>query len=145
MVLLYLGMVKDSHDNLELTQLTDRMTVRRYRRRRPADVVVGGYAWLSMEHLKLAPGLSRKLAAKFFGPFRSLMLLALCLSALSCLVSGVFTMFFMHRSSSPPSVMMVLKPLPTYHLSVLLLMSWASMKSRVFLITANVSVVGPCM
>ena len=29
-VLLYLGMVKDSHDNLELTQLTDRMTVRRY-------------------------------------------------------------------------------------------------------------------
>ena len=33
--------------------------------RRPADVVVGGYAWLSTEHLKLAPGLSRKLAAKF--------------------------------------------------------------------------------
>ena len=40
------------------------------RRRRPADVVVGGYAWLSMKHLKLAPGLSRKLAAKFLGPFR---------------------------------------------------------------------------
>ena len=39
-------------------------------RRQPADVVVGGYAWLSMEHLKLAPGLSRKLAAKFVGPFR---------------------------------------------------------------------------
>ena len=29
--------------------------------RRPADVVVGGYAWLSTEHLKLA--------AKFIGPF----------------------------------------------------------------------------
>ena len=41
-----------------------------YRRRRPADVVVGGYAWLLTEHLKLAPGLSRKLAAKFVGPFR---------------------------------------------------------------------------
>ena len=40
------------------------------RRRRPADVVVGGYAWLSTEHLKLAPGLSRKLAAKFVGSFR---------------------------------------------------------------------------
>ena len=36
---------------------------------RPADIVVGGYAWLSTEHLKLAPGLSRKLAAKFFGDF----------------------------------------------------------------------------
>ena len=40
------------------------------RRRRPADVVIGGYAWLSTEHLKLAPGLLRKLAAKFVGPFR---------------------------------------------------------------------------
>ena len=38
-------------------------------RRRPADIVVGGYAWLLTEHLKLAPGLSRKLAAKFVGPF----------------------------------------------------------------------------
>ena len=37
---------------------------------RPADIVVGGFAWLSTEHLKLAPGLSRKLAAKFVGPFR---------------------------------------------------------------------------
>ena len=40
------------------------------RHRRPADIVVGGYAWLSTEHLKLALGLSRKLAAKFVGPFR---------------------------------------------------------------------------
>ena len=39
------------------------------RRRRPADVVVGGYAWLLTEHLKLALGLSCKLAAKFVGPF----------------------------------------------------------------------------
>ena len=37
--------------------------------RMPANIVVGGYAWLSTEHLKLAPGLSRKLAAKFVGPF----------------------------------------------------------------------------
>ena len=37
---------------------------------RLADVVVGGCAWLSTEHLKLAPGLSRKLSAKFVGPFR---------------------------------------------------------------------------
>ena len=38
-------------------------------RRRPADVVVGGYARLSTEHLKLAPGLSHKLSTKLFGPF----------------------------------------------------------------------------
>ena len=37
--------------------------------RRPADIVVGGYAWLSTEYLKLAPKLSHKLAAKFVGPF----------------------------------------------------------------------------
>ena len=37
--------------------------------RRSANIVIGGYAWLSTEHLKLAPGLSRKLAAKFIGPF----------------------------------------------------------------------------
>ena len=36
---------------------------------RPADVVIGGYAWLSTEHLKLAPGLLQKLATKFVGPF----------------------------------------------------------------------------
>ena len=39
------------------------------RRCRPANVVGGGYAWLLTEHLKLAPGLLRKLAAKFVGPF----------------------------------------------------------------------------
>ena len=38
--------------------------------RRPANIVIGGYAWLSTEHLKLALGLSRKLAAKFVGPFQ---------------------------------------------------------------------------
>ena len=37
--------------------------------RRPADIFIGGYAWLSTEHLKLAPGLSQKLAAKFVGLF----------------------------------------------------------------------------
>ena len=39
-------------------------------RRRSTGVVVGGYAWLLTEHLKLAPGLSQKLAAKLVGPFR---------------------------------------------------------------------------
>ena len=36
---------------------------------RPTNIVIGGYAWLSTEHLKLAPGLLQKLAAKFVGPF----------------------------------------------------------------------------
>ena len=40
-----------------------------YWRGRPANIVIGGYAWLLTEHLKLAPGLSCKLAAKFVGPF----------------------------------------------------------------------------
>ena len=38
--------------------------------RRPVDIIIGGYAWLSAEYLKLAPRLSRKLAAKFVEPFR---------------------------------------------------------------------------
>ena len=42
------------------------------RRRQKVDVVVGQFAWLSTEHLKLAPNLSRKLAAKFVGPFKVL-------------------------------------------------------------------------
>ena len=37
--------------------------------RRPTDAVVGGYAWLLTEYLKLAPGLSFKLVAKFAEPF----------------------------------------------------------------------------
>ena len=39
------------------------------RHHRPAGIVVGGYAWFSTEHLKLAPGLLQKLAANFAGPF----------------------------------------------------------------------------
>ena len=38
-------------------------------RRRPPNVVIGGYAWLLTDHLKLAPGLLGKLAAKFVGLF----------------------------------------------------------------------------
>ena len=37
--------------------------------RRDIEVEPGGLAWLSTEHLALAPGLSRKLADKFVGPF----------------------------------------------------------------------------
>ena len=40
--------------------------------RREGQVGVGNLAWLSSEHLTLAPGLSRKLADKFVGPFRVL-------------------------------------------------------------------------
>ena len=34
------------------------------------EVTVGLLAWLSTEHLWLAPGLTRKLAAKWAGPYR---------------------------------------------------------------------------
>ena len=33
---------------------------------------VGGLPWLSFKHLALAPGLNRKLADKFVGPFEVL-------------------------------------------------------------------------
>ena len=100
------------------------------RRRRPADVVVGGYAWLSTEHLKLAPGLSRKLAAKFVGPFCVVAAVgALCPFALSCLASGVYMTCFMPRNSSPLLATMALMPTQLmYQFSVLLLMSRASTK-----------------
>ena len=39
--------------------------------RRPANIVVGGYACLLTENLKLAVGLSYKLAAKFVRPFQA--------------------------------------------------------------------------
>ena len=36
---------------------------------REVEVTVGLFAWLSTEHLRLAPGLARKLAAKWAGPY----------------------------------------------------------------------------
>ena len=45
------------------------MTVQANKRRHAVDVSVGSQAWLSTEHLKLAPGLTRKLAAKWAGLF----------------------------------------------------------------------------
>ena len=39
------------------------------RHRRDVTIVVGGQAWLSIEHLKIPPPLSRKLAAQYVGPF----------------------------------------------------------------------------
>ena len=45
------------------------MTVQANKLRRAVDISVGSKAWLSTEHLKLAPGLTHKLAAKWAGPF----------------------------------------------------------------------------
>ena len=39
------------------------------RRLRDTDIIVGGYAWLATDHLKLPSALSRKLALHFIGPF----------------------------------------------------------------------------
>ena len=59
-----LGLVHDA-----MNRAADSMTVQANKRRRAVDVFVGSKAWLSTEHLKLAPGLIRKLAAKWAGPF----------------------------------------------------------------------------
>ena len=109
--------------------------------RRPADIVVGGYTWLSTEHLKLAPGLLQKLAAKLLGHFGSLLLLVPCPFILSCLASGVYTMCFMPHNLTLLLATMALMPTQlTYQLSVLLL-SRASMKWKIYLIITLVGVV----
>ena len=52
-----------------LARAANTMATYANRKRRDVEVKVGARAWLSTEHLKLAPGLSRKLAAKWVGPF----------------------------------------------------------------------------
>ena len=52
-----------------VARATEAMTVQANKRRREGEVTVGLFAWLSTEHLRLAPGLTRKLAAKWAGPY----------------------------------------------------------------------------
>ena len=59
-----LGLVRDA-----MSHAAKSMTVQANKHRHAVDVSVGSKAWLSTEHLKLAPGLTRKLAAKWAGPF----------------------------------------------------------------------------
>ena len=59
-----LGLVRDT-----MSHAAKSMTVQANKCRRAIDISVGSKAWLSTEHLKLAPGLTRKLAAKWAGPF----------------------------------------------------------------------------
>ena len=58
-----LGLVRDA-----MNRAARNMTIQANKRRHAADVSVGSKAWLSTEHLKLAPGLTHKLAAKWAGP-----------------------------------------------------------------------------
>ena len=46
------------------------MSVQANKCRCAVEVTVGLFAWLSTEHLRLAPGLTRKLAAKWAGQYR---------------------------------------------------------------------------
>ena len=59
-----LGLVRDA-----MSCAAKSMTVQANKRRRAVDVSVGSKGWLSTEYLKLAPGLTRKLAAKWAGLF----------------------------------------------------------------------------
>ena len=59
-----LGLVHDA-----VSRAAKSMTVQGNKRRRAVDISVGSKAWLSTEHLQLAPGLIRKLAAKWAGLF----------------------------------------------------------------------------
>ena len=59
-----LGLARDAMNHAACS-----MTVQANKLRRAVDVSVGSKAWLSTDHLKLAPGLTHKLASKWAGPF----------------------------------------------------------------------------
>ena len=59
-----LGLVRDA-----MNCAACNMAIQANKRRHDVDISVGSKAWLSTEHLKLAPGLTCKLAAKWAGPF----------------------------------------------------------------------------
>ena len=59
-----LGLVRNA-----MSRAARNMTVQANKLQCAIDVSVGSKAWLSTEHLKLAPGLTHKLAAKWAGPF----------------------------------------------------------------------------
>ena len=46
------------------------MSVQANKHHREVEVTVGSFAWLSTEHLRLAPGLTHKPAAKWAGTYR---------------------------------------------------------------------------
>ena len=52
-----------------VARATEAMSVQANKHRCEVEVTVGSFAWLSTEHLRLAPGLTRKLAAKWAGPY----------------------------------------------------------------------------
>ena len=52
-----------------VARATEAMSVQANKRRREVELTVGLFAWLSTEHLWLVPGLTRKLAAKWAGPY----------------------------------------------------------------------------
>ena len=54
-----LGLVCDT-----MSRAAKSMTIQANKRECAVDISVGSKAWLSTEHLKLAPGLTRKSAAK---------------------------------------------------------------------------------
>ena len=58
------GLVRDA-----MSHAAKSMSIQASKCRRAVDISVGSKAWLSTEHLKLAPGLTRKLAAKWAGLF----------------------------------------------------------------------------
>ena len=90
----------------------------------------------------LHQGCRKSLLLSLLGRFGLLLLLVLCPSALSCLASGVYMTCFMPRNSSPPLATMALMPMQLmYQLSVLLLISWASIKWKISLIIALMGVV----
>ena len=53
-----------------IARAADYMSCYTNRHRRDLAIDMGSFAWLSTENLSLRPGLNRKLAAKFAGPFK---------------------------------------------------------------------------
>ena len=53
-----------------VARAAEAMSVQANKHRHEVEVTVGLFAWLSTKHLRLAPGLTHKLAAKWAGPYR---------------------------------------------------------------------------
>ena len=52
-----------------VARAAEAMSVQANKHRCNIEVAVGSFAWLSTKHLRLAPGLTHKLAARWAGPY----------------------------------------------------------------------------
>ena len=97
---------------------------------------MGSFAWLSTEHLRLAPGFTCKLAAKWAGPDRVVASVGPVAFHLELPPAWKFMMFFMYCNSALLLGLTVLFLLVRMMLLGLLPMKTMSLRLRISLIIA---------